>query len=294
MIRCRDVSKTYQRRHALENISLQIEPNKITGIIGRNGAGKTTLLKTIAGYFRPTSGEVTIYGKEPFDNRHIATNLVFVDDAMAFPDTLSIGEILKIPASFYPNWDAPFARKLFDYFKLDERQRHEQLSKGKKSTFNMIIGLAARPAITIFDEPITGMDASVRKDFYRALLKDYIAHPRTIIISSHHLEEMEELLEDVILIDEGRIVFHFPIDEMKQYAIGVTGSRSEMVQWLKDKEVLFEEQVGMDDMYAVIRNDAAVEEINQSRFRVTSVPLSDVAMYVTKEREGGIDDVFAN
>ena len=126
--------------------------------------------------------------------------MIFIDDNMALPSALSLIEILECAGRFYKNWDMRLAIKMFDYFSLNPNQGHASLSKGMKSTFNMIIGISAHCPLTIFDEPTTGMDSAVRKDFYKALLKDYVEIPRTIIISSHHLNEIEDIIEDVLLI----------------------------------------------------------------------------------------------
>ena len=182
VIECNNLTKTYQGRNVLRNLSFSIEENKITGLIGRNGVGKTTLLKILAGFIKKTSGEVSVFTEDPFNSLTVSANSIFVDDQMGFPPALQLKEILEVAGSFYPNWDSEFAKRLFDYFSFDPKHYHNRLSKGKTSTFNMIIGLASRCPLTIFDEPTTGMDEAVRKDFYRALLKDYIAHPRTIIL----------------------------------------------------------------------------------------------------------------
>ena len=142
---------------------------------------------------------------------------------MALPATLNLSETLDAARRFYPNWDHRLALRLFDYFSLNPRQLHKNLSKGMKSTFNMIVGLSARCALTIFDEPTVGMDAAVRKDFYRALLQDYLQHPRTIIFSSHLLKEIEDILEEVLLLREGQKRLHLPADQLREYAVGLRG-----------------------------------------------------------------------
>ena len=153
----------------------------------------------IAGFFRETSGEIEVFSETPFNNLNVSANTIYMDDQMTFPASLNLAELLEEAERFYRNWNAELADGLLDYFSLNPKQLHNKLSKGMKSTFQMIFGLSERCALTIFDEPTSGMDAGVRKDFYRALLKDYIAYPRTIILSSHHLNEIEDLMEDVLL-----------------------------------------------------------------------------------------------
>lgn len=293
VIECKQLTKSYGQLKALDNLSLTIQENKITGLIGRNGAGKTTLLKILAGYWRQTSGEVKVFSERPFDNLHVSANTVFIDDQIKFSETLTLMEILEQGEKFYEKWDMDFAKRLFKYFAFDEKQVHKNLSKGKKSTFNVIFGLASRCALTMFDEPTTGMDAAVRKDFYRALLKDYLAHPRSIIISSHHLDEIEDLLEDVLLIDQGKKNLHLPIEDLQEYALGLTGKTAIVEQWVANKEVLFTNHIGEDRSYVVVKNDFfSIEQAKKLGLEISIVIPSDLCVYLTSQTKGGIDDVF--
>lgn len=292
-IRFQHVTKYYRSQKALDRVSLHIKDNTITGLIGKNGAGKTTLLKLIAGHLRVREGKLTVFDKNPFNNLHISANSIFVDDRMKFPDTLTLEEILKEGERFYPNWDDQLIKRLFNYFNLERRSFHHQLSKGKRSTFNFIFGLCTHAPITIFDEPTTGMDLATRKDVYRALLKDYLLHPRTIIISSHHLDEIEDILENIILLDEGRVIIHTSMDDFREYAIGVIGEKEKLQTWCHNKEVIYQEQVGIDELYVVLKNIYDEKEIEANGFRLEPVVSSDLAVYLTNIR-GGIYHVFSS
>ena len=295
VIECRELTKRYGRKNVLNKFSFSIEENTITGLIGRNGSGKTTLLKIIAGFIKETTGEIHVFSEKPFNNLNVSVNSIFIDDQMGFPSAIPLGELLKVAEDFYPNWNKSLANRLFDYFSFDPKYYHNRLSKGKTSTFNMIIGLASRCPLTIFDEPTTGMDAAVRKDFYRVLLKDYMDFPRTIILSSHHLEEIEDLLEDVLLIKDGKKHLHIPITELKEWAIGIKGNKEVVLNWTKEKEILFENHIGTNAMYAVVKNDFSESELHQVQLdglEILPVRSSDLCIYLTSETKGGIDDVF--
>ncbi|QFT88997.1 ABC transporter ATP-binding protein YtrB [Bacillus sp. THAF10] len=290
-----NVTKEYRGSKALNNLHFGIKENKITGLIGRNGAGKTTLLKMMAGFIQPTKGELNIFGERPFNNLQASANTILVDDMMSFPTALNLEEILKVAGRFYPNWDEELARKLFQYFSFRNNHRHDELSKGKKSTFNMIVGLASKCPLTMFDEPTTGMDAAVRKDFYRALLKDYLASPRTIIISSHHLEEIEDLLEEILLIHNGEKLLHLPIEALKEYAIGVRGNTTIMKEWAESQEILYTKELSPGSSYMVIENlykEKIKQDANTYGFQISPVSPSDLCVYLTNPTKGGIDDVF--
>ncbi|NEU30690.1 ABC transporter ATP-binding protein [bacterium LRH843] len=295
VIECNHLTKVYRKKKAIDDLSFAIEENKITGIIGRNGAGKTTLLKILAGFKRETSGEVKVFSERPFNNIFVSANTIYIDDHLDMPSTLNLAEILSTAEGFYHNWNGSLAEALFNYFSFDPNQSYGSLSKGMKSTFNSILGLSARCALTIFDEPTTGMDAAVRKDFYRALLKDYIAYPRTILLSSHHLDEIEDLLEDVLLIDEGKKKFHLPMTELKEWAIGLTGKQAMIDEWTNEKERLYSKQIGHDHLVVVVKNDFSEEDMQKARLagiEFSSVSAADVCVYVTGKKKGGIDDVF--
>jgi ABC-2 type transport system ATP-binding protein len=295
VIECRGLSKVYGRATALNNLSFKIEENKITGLIGRNGAGKTTLLKIIAGYMKETTGEVKVFSEHPFNNLNASSNTIFIHDQMNLPTSLNLKEILEIADSFYGNWDHGLADRLFNYFSLNPLQHFSGLSKGMKSTFSMILGIAARCPLTIFDEPTTGMDAAVRKDFYRALLRDYLAYPRTIILSSHHLDEIEDLLEDILLLKDGKELLHLPVADLKEWAIGIQGKSSSVNEWIIDKEVVYTKSLEFNQVLAVIKNDLTemeIQKIKSEGMGVTTVATSDLCVYLTSKTKGGIDDVF--
>jgi len=297
VIESNELTKTYGRLPAINNLSFNIKENKITGLIGRNGAGKTTLLKTIAGFLKPTSGKIKVFSENPFNSLKVSANLIFIDDNMnlALPSLLRLVDILESAGRFYPNWDRELATRLFDYFDFDPRQRHRSLSKGMRSTFNMIIGLSARCALTILDEPTTGMDAAVRKDFYKALLKDYIAYPRTIIVSSHLLSEIEDVLEDILLLKDGEKCVHLPVSELKELAVGLRGRVNIINELARGRQVYYSETFGKDSIYIVVKNEfteAALQSARLAGVEITPVAVDDLSVYLTARSKGGIDNVF--
>lgn len=289
------VTKAYGKKKALDDLTFSLGENKITGLIGRNGAGKTTMLKIAAGFIKETSGDVRVFGEHPFNNLIVSANLIMIDNDMNLPAALNLEELLETAANFYPNWDMKLARNLFDYFSLQPKQTHAGLSKGMKNTFNAILGLAARCPLTIFDEPTNGMDAGVRKDFYRALLKDYIAHPRTIIISSHHLGEVEDILEDILLLKDGKQFLHMPVEELREYAIVVSGKEEAVNHWLRGHEVFHKSEESFGRTFGVIRNELSDDQIAsamKSGLEFSTISNEDLCLYLTSQEKGGIDDVF--
>lgn len=295
-VECIELTKQYGKTKAINNLSFTLSENKITGLIGRNGAGKTTLLKMIAGFLRHSSGEIQVFGVNPFNSLKVSANTIFIDNGMSFSNMLTLMELLESAKRFYPNWNHDLALNLFDYFSLSPNQSHINLSKGMKSTFNMIIGLAARCPLTIFDEPTSGMDAGTRKDFYRALLKDYIAEPRTIILSSHLIEEVEDILEEILLIKNGEKLLHMPVEELKEYAIGIRGKTEALKECMEKIEPIYRQEIGANISYAVIKNDRSLNELENVKalgLEVIPVSTEDICTFLTSKTKGGIDHVFS-
>lgn len=288
------LNRAYGAKKAVNDITLTLEENNIIGLIGRNGAGKTTFLKMLAGYTMPSSGELTLWGQPVFDNLDVISQLVFVDEEIQYDPSFRLEDILQVSACAYPNWDEAFARKLIRYFRLETKKHYEKLSRGMKTQFNMIVGLSSRAPLTLLDEPTLGLDAAVRKDFYNILLKDYIEHPRTIIISSHLLSEMENLLTELVLIDEGSLVLHEPIDVLQDYGIYLEGNKDTIQQFVAEKTVYSTETLGQSAMVAM-RNDLSDSDrayLYQANIEVRKIPVQDICIYLTKGREEGGFDAF--
>lgn len=293
LVECKDLTKTFGSKQALSNVSFSLEEGKIIGLIGRNGAGKTTLLKLIAGFLEKSSGELKVFSESPFNSLKVSANTIFMSDEVTFNPALTLEEILKAAKGFYPNWNHELANRLLDYFSISIHLYHANLSKGMKSTFNSIVGLSTRAPLSLFDEPTTGMDAAVRKDFYRAILKDYLVYPRTIVISSHLLNEMEELFEEILVMKEGSVHFHESVEDLKEYAVGITGQTTKVEELLKNETVIFQQPVGFDQTYAVVKRNEVVQQIAKSLgLELSPVSVSDLCMYITSKSKGGIDDVF--
>ncbi len=294
VIECSDVTKTYGNHHVLDKVNFTIKEGVLTGIIGRKGVGKTTLMKMIAGFLRESSGSIQVFGEQPFNNLKVSANTIFIDDAMHFPDSMTLQDILHECQRFYPNWDAELASRLISYFVFHLGRKHRLLSRGKKSTFNAIIGLAAHCALTIFDEPTTGMDAAVRKDFYRALLKDYLAHPRTILVSSHHIEEIEDLLEDILLVHEGTIQFHGPITDLQELFVTLQGTAELLAIHTLSKNIISQHTRGPYSEWLVENTftDDEIRHLQVAGISLSPVSANDAYIALTTTVQGGIDHVF--
>jgi ABC-2 type transport system ATP-binding protein len=220
----RDVTLHYPHAKvpALSNVSISVPQNAICGLFGRNAAGKTSLMAMLAAYRRPTSGEVWVFGENPYENPNVASQVAFVhasnNSTSSAESSLSyfrVREFLNIGKSFRPDWDEGFATHLCKRFDLNPKKRYGKLSLGQKAAVNCVIGLASRASLTIFDEAYLGMDAIYRRIFVDELLADYLRSPRTILFSTHYIAEMERLFSEAIIIDAGKVLAHADADALR-------------------------------------------------------------------------------
>ena len=288
MITCKQLQKHYGKKEILTDVSFQIDEPKIIGLIGRNGVGKSTLLKIIAGHAKASKGYIEVVGQKPFQNLTVAANVIFIEDAMTFPAVLTLKEILESAKKFYAKFATDLAFKLLKFSNISEKNYHTQLSKGQKATFNLIYGIASRSAITLLDEPMNGMDEAIRNDMYRVILKDFIAYPRVIIISSHYLNEMEQLIEDILLLHKGKVALFAPVEEVQELAVKLVGQKGNVEPALDKYEVLTTYENGPIFEAIVRKNDLPLPE----NVRMLSLSASDVCQVLTATEGGSIDDIY--
>ena len=216
------LTRRYRDQVALDDVSVEIEAGSITGLLGRNGAGKTTLLRILAGQEFQSSGTVNVLGAPPAENEHVLRRMVFVREDQAYPD-FKVRHALRAASWFYPNWDPGLADELIADFDLRPNKVIKKLSRGMRSALGITIGLAARAEVTLFDEPYAGLDAVARQIFYDRLLADYAERPRTILLSTHLIDEAAALFESVVVIDRGRVVLEAAADGLRGIATTVSG-----------------------------------------------------------------------
>ena len=216
------LTRRYRDQVALDDVSVEVEAGSITGLLGRNGAGKTTLLRILAGQEFPSAGTVSVLGAPPVENEDVLRRMVFVREDQCYPD-FRVGHALRAASWFYPNWDAGLADTLIADFGLRPNKAIKRLSRGMRSALGIAIGLAARAEVTLFDEPYAGLDAVARQIFYDRLLADYAEHKRTILLSTHLIDEAAALFENVVVIDRGRVVLAAAADGLRGVATTVSG-----------------------------------------------------------------------
>jgi len=217
------LTKTYKSVTALEDVTFSIEQNSVVGLLGRNGAGKTTLLQMLSAQGFESSGRVEVFGEHPYENEGVLSRLCFIKESQTYPDGFKVRHVLDSARLMYPDWDQAFAQRLLQDFALPSDRAVKKLSRGMVSALGVTVGLASRAPLTFFDEPYLGLDAVARQLFYDRLLQDYAENPRTIVLSTHLIDEVADLLEHVLLIDRGRLVLDEDADTLRTNAVTITG-----------------------------------------------------------------------
>ncbi len=202
---------------ALDDLSLQVPRGTVFGIVGANGAGKTTLLRHLLGLLRPQTGTVRVFGRDPIaDPVGVLGRIGYLSEENDLPPWMRLRELLRFVRAFYPSWDDAFAEELRRTFALDPNAMVGELSRGQKARAGLLVALAYRPELLILDEPSTGLDPLARRDILAAVLKTVAQEGRTVLFSSHLLDEVERVSDHVALIDRGRVVVHGPLDEVRE------------------------------------------------------------------------------
>ena len=222
MIEARGLSKRYGKKLALDGVSFAIEPGRIVGIIGPNGAGKTTVLKAILG-LTPFEGSLKVLGLDPSENRDaLMRDACFIADVAVLPKWLKVSQALEFAAGVHPRFDRARAEDFLKRTDITMHQRVRELSKGMVTQLHLALVLAIDAKLLVLDEPTLGLDLLYRRAFYDTLLNDYFDKERTIVITTHQVEEVENLLTDVIFINRAKIVLDTPVESLGERFVQVT------------------------------------------------------------------------
>jgi ABC-2 type transport system ATP-binding protein len=281
----KNVTKRYGKLTALDRLTVAVGQGSITGLIGRNGSGKTTLMKIAAGQLDVTSGEAAVFGQAPMNNLDILPRVVYSYHNYPHDKRLRLGDILTGFALMYPEFDSVFAGKLLTFFGLTPKMKYGRLSQGMASIFNFLCALSTRAQLTLLDEPVLGMDVATRRAAYDVLLRDALEHPRAFVVSSHLLAELEGILSDLILIEEGKLLLAGSIDDIRDSAYRVDGPPSALEAYCTGRNVLHRSAQPAQS-FAVIREPltgGAKEEIARRGLTVSGVRIEDLYLFLTNQ-----------
>jgi ABC-2 type transport system ATP-binding protein len=284
------LTKRFRQVTAVDDASFSVEENTIYGLLGRNGAGKSTMMQLLTGQDFLTSGSISVFGENPVENAGVLSNVCFIKESQKYPDDFRPKHVFRSAPWFFPNWDAALAERLVADFRLPLDRRIKKLSRGQLSAIGVIVGLASRAPLTFFDEPYLGLDAVARQTFYDRLLEDYAEHPRTVVLSTHLIDEVSDLLEHVLVIDEGRIIVDATADDLRGSAVTLVGSRPVVDAFVGGRDVLHREGIGGLASVTVQRLTAAERSAaSEAGIELLPVSLQQLIVRTTSGAPGSND-----
>jgi ABC-2 type transport system ATP-binding protein len=202
---------------ALDDVSLNVPQGIVMGLIGENGAGKTTLIKHVLGLLKAKEGGVRVFGLDPVrDPVGVLGRIGYLSETRDLPEWMRIGELMRYSRPFYPNWDQTYAEELRETFELDSLQKIKTLSKGQRARTALLIALAHRPDLLLLDEPSTGLDPIVRRDIISAIIRTIAEEGRTVLLSSHLVDEVERVADSVAIMHQGQMVLTDSVNNIKE------------------------------------------------------------------------------
>jgi ABC-2 type transport system ATP-binding protein len=217
VIHVSELTRRFGARTALASVSLSMPRGAVYGLVGANGAGKTTLIRHILGLLRAESGSVRVFGLDPVaDPVGVLSRIGYLSEENDLPGWMRVDELIRYSRAFYPGWDDAYAEELRQTFALDPAARVKSLSKGQKARAGLLIALAYRPELLVLDEPSSGLDPIVRRDILGAVIRTIANEGRTVLFSSHLLDEVEQVADHVTMISHGRIALSAPLDDIKE------------------------------------------------------------------------------
>ena len=210
------LSRRFGTKAALQDVSVEVRRGSVFGLVGENGAGKSTLLKHLLGLWRAETGTVRVFGKDPVkDPVSVLGRIGYLSEQPDLPGWMRVVELLRYTQAFYPRWDAKYADQLRERFGLDPKARIRTLSKGQHARLGLIAAEAHRPDLLILDEPSSGLDPMVRRDILEAIIRTVTDEGRTVIFSSHLLDEVERVSDHLAMLHHGTLRFCAPLDVIK-------------------------------------------------------------------------------
>lgn len=284
-VQTRDLGVRYDEVEALRGVTLDLAAGGIYGLLGRNGSGKSTLLSTFAALRGPTSGAVLVNGEDPMENERLMRSICLIREGGDVITDEKVSATLRLVADIRPHWDADYAGALLDTFEVPTNRRPNKLSRGQRSALAATIGLASRCPLTMFDEVHLGMDAPTRYRFYDALLADYVEHPRTLIISSHLVDEIAPLVESVVILRDRGVLLHEPADQLREYGLTVTGPASQVRSAVDGLPVLAERTLGPTLQITLLSPDVSTTERLEATpgLELGGIGLQDLFVHLTEK-----------
>lgn len=216
VIQIKNLSHTYGKKVALDNVSFDIPKGRVFGLVGENGAGKTTLIKHMLGSLCPDQGAITLFGAYPTqDPAHVLERIGYLSEDRDLPLWMRVSELMRYTQAFYPDWDESYAQELLQQFRLRPDAKIRTLSRGEKARAGLLMALAHRPELLLLDEPSSGLDAVSRAEILGVVVRSVTDEGRTVVFSSHLLDEVERVVDDVAMIRNGKLEMLMSMEDLR-------------------------------------------------------------------------------
>ena len=290
MIEIKGLYKSYGSKNVLSGINLTLEDEKIYGILGRNGVAKSTLLRLISAQIKANKGSLELDGQQIYENARALSDLCMIGETRTSVGDMKVQAIFDAARMLYKNWDEKYKDELVGRFKLEVKKKYKKLSRGSQTMAGLIIGLASRARYTIFDEPSLGLDAAHRDLFYQLILEDWERYPRTIIISTHLIDEVTNLFEEVIILKEENILLQEEVPDLMERAHYLIGRKEQILSLADSGQFLNFEHFGSSSVRAALFGplDAKLEkELKENQVDISPMPLQKLFIYLTEDQAEG-------
>jgi ABC-2 type transport system ATP-binding protein len=239
-----DLVKSYGNTRALDGVTFSLETGRVVGLLGRNGAGKTTLLNIVANKLCATDGKALAFGEPVLENAAVQSKIFYMAERNLYPGGMRVRDAIRWTKVFYPGFDAVYAGALMRKFGLDPKKKVKELSTGYASILKAVLALASGAEILLFDEPVLGLDASHRALFHRELIARCAGKACTVIISTHLIDEVAEVLEEAVILHRGRMLLHDSVENLLRNAYSVSGEASAVDAFTEGRRVAAVETLG--------------------------------------------------
>jgi ABC-2 type transport system ATP-binding protein len=280
-IEVRNLSKSYADIKALCGVSVTFKEGRLYGLLGRNGAGKTTLLNSITGRIFADEGEIFVDGEQAVENDRAQGKIFMMGEKNLYPDAMKVKDAVKWTEEFYPDFDKEYFIELSEKFGLKVNKKIKSLSTGYGSIFKLVLALSSNASYLFFDEPVLGLDANHRDMFYKALLTKFSERPFTAVISTHLIEEVAGIIEEVVIIKDGEIIKNQDTESLLRKGCTLSGSAAAVEDYIRDKNVL-----GVDSLGG-LRSAYLIEDIDPGSLppgvEMGKMDLQKLFIYLTNE-----------
>lgn len=284
---CENISFSKNNNEIITDFNFNFLENKVYSLIGRKHSGKTTLLKLFSGQLSPTEGNIFLDGQILSLNTKINNRICFLASDLTLPKHLTIKQIFALMARYYPKWDRSYAHKLVDYFNIELKSRFFQLRNDRKSLLIGILGLASRANITIFDEPARTADAKDRYDFFNFLYEHFAIYPRTFILSTNYIDEIEFAIDEVLFIDDGKLIDHYIVSELKENFTYLSGKTEVLRSLISGVKIIGYEERG-NELFVCVRQRLTRDDVRKYKkylIKISEVPIQKVYIHLINLRD---------